>query len=383
MVNQLPSPSPNGFGVPRGNHLPGKVLLVCPAASLGQRSSILAIAQDTHQRFAQLLFLLSGNQDDARLGNRRRRLSPAVRNHRKAAGNSRDGAAPAAGNGSAHKQQNVRGRQPSRDFFAREYAGNLHINLNIPQTVEQEMFAIIRLAPKCNQPQLWNTDRRQANGLGNDFTLQLAGFASRDPEDGDRRDVDCPARPWLRSYFWHREICAHGDENAVAATGRHPRKLFGGNGKHGHVCKAKRVPHCAELHTAAQEVNETPPRIGLRIVEDDAHARARGAQNSQDAGKAEWESAAGPSQRRVLNENRRAAPTGGLSAEFPQRGGPASSVPGNAREFERETVRTERGAEVAAIFLYRVGRFVSPPEQRNARLLFVFFDRRGRDGSIP
>jgi len=39
--------SPNGFSVSRGNCLPGKILLVCPAASLGQRSSILALTQET------------------------------------------------------------------------------------------------------------------------------------------------------------------------------------------------------------------------------------------------------------------------------------------------------------------------------------------------
>jgi hypothetical protein len=259
----------------------------------------------------------------------------------------------------------------------------LHVNRNISQAFPQKIFAIIRVAPEGNQPQLWNTDRRQANGLGNDFTLPPAGFASRDPEDGDRRDVACASRSWNCSYFRHRQICAHGDENGTAAAGRHPRKLLGWNREHGHVCKAQRFAHCAELHTTAQAVHDTSPRIRLYIVEDDAHARARRTQNSQDVGKAKWEAVTGPSERRVLDENKRAAPTRGLSAEFPQRGGPTSFVPGNARELERETVRTERGAEITAIFFYRVGRFISPAKQCDAHLLFVVFDRWWRDGSIP
>src|SRR6266481_2769081 len=39
--------------------------LVCPAASFSQRSSILVIAQDAHQRLAQFLFFFGRNQDDA------------------------------------------------------------------------------------------------------------------------------------------------------------------------------------------------------------------------------------------------------------------------------------------------------------------------------
>jgi hypothetical protein len=259
----------------------------------------------------------------------------------------------------------------------------LHVNRNISQAFAQKILVIIRVAPKCNQAQLWNTYRRQANGLGYDFTLPPAGFASRDPEDSDRRDVACAPRSWISSYFRHREICTHGDENAVAATGRHPGELLGGNREHGDVCNAKRFAHRAELDTTAQQVHETVSRIRLYIVEDDAHARPRGAQNSQDAEKVEWERAAGPSERRILDENKRASPTGGLSAEFPQRGGPTSFVPENACELEREAMRTQRGAEITAIFFYCVGRFISPAEQCDAHLLFVLFDQWWRDGFIP
>src|SRR5260370_29223772 len=88
--------SPNGFGVSRRNCLPGKVLLVCPAASLGQRSSVLTLTQDAHQRFTEPIFLVGRNQHHTCFGYGRRRFWPAIRNHRQPAGNSRNGTAPAA-----------------------------------------------------------------------------------------------------------------------------------------------------------------------------------------------------------------------------------------------------------------------------------------------
>jgi hypothetical protein len=107
----------------------------------------------------------------------------------------------------------------------------------------------------------------------------------------------------------------------------------------------------------------------LHIVKDNGHTRARGAQNSQDAGKTEREAPARPGQRSVLNEDAYATPVGRLAAEFAERRAPAAFVPRNSREFEREAVRNQRRTEIAAIFFYGVGRLISPPEQRNAPLV--------------
>jgi hypothetical protein len=374
--------SPNGFRIPRGNCLPGKVSLVCPAASLGQRSSILAIAQDAHQRLGQLLFFPGRDQDDACLGNGRRRFCSAIRNYRQAAGNSRNDAAPAAGNGSPYKQQNVRRRQHSRDFFTRKDARNFQVDRNTLQTFSQKRFGIIRMASESKQPQFWNTFRGKANGLGDYSALKPPRFAPCNSEYSYCRRLACRDLGRIKNRFRQGKICAHGDENCIAATGRHPGELLCWNRQHGDVCEVQRFAHRMQLDATPQAFHETAPRVRLYIVEDNGHTCARSAQNSQDAEKAEWKPAAGPSERRVLNESRRAAPARGLSTEFPQRGGPASFVPGNARELKRKAVRTERGAEITAIFLYRVGRLIAPAEQCDARLPFMVFDRWWRDGSI-
>jgi len=102
-------------------------------------------------------------------------------------------------------------RQPSRDFFTREYAGNLHVNRNISQPSHKKYSLSSAWRPKA-------TSRSFGIHIAAKRTASVMTSLSRlpasppvIPKDGDRRDVACAPRSRLSSYFWHREICAHGE----------------------------------------------------------------------------------------------------------------------------------------------------------------------------
>jgi hypothetical protein len=349
-------------GEAEGDGGPGEIVLVGGLAAGGQFGAEVRVGEEFCEGFVELGGLVWRDEEYAGFGDGRGGFRAGEGDDREACGDSGDGATATGGNRAANEEQNVAGGEFLDDLFGIDEAFDGEVGRGAAKAFAEGGFAEFGVTAEEREMQATEFLRGIANGGEDEFGFANAGIAAGDAEDAD--GWNNVLRRAQGGFGRNGKIGADGNERRLRRkVGWRPRQILGRDGEDGEIGLGEGASHGASLGELAKRIDETRAGIRLGVVIDDADVGTSRFENVENAEKFLWETARGPRESGVLNEDPGIAPLRGHELEDIERFGPAVNFPGDAANFHLHVVGLESGGEIAAVFFDGVSGLVCFSQQ--------------------